>query len=103
MTDAAAAGSTPAAGPGAALHVKLTVTCAAGHHVAEFLDSIAEARPFFCEECDVITGDGDLRAGEFPWRITTRIVAAETIAMLNRAVYLERGDGDYTGSETPPP
>jgi hypothetical protein len=56
-------------------HVKITVTCDAGHIIGEWMDTIEEKHQFFCHRCG-ITGDGDKRAGKY--KLTTEIVLPES-------------------------
>ncbi|HUZ38234.1 MAG TPA: hypothetical protein VMV17_18075 [Streptosporangiaceae bacterium] len=53
--------------------VILTVTCASGHIVGTYENTIEEKYPFWCQECDDFGGGGDLRMGKYPWTITTEV------------------------------
>jgi hypothetical protein len=50
-------------------HVRITVTCDAGHVIGTWLDTIEEKYPFWCDECD-----DDKRTGKYPWKLTTEVV-----------------------------
>lgn len=55
--------------------VIISVWCINDHLIAEYTGTIEEKYPFFCAECGTKFGDGDVRTGKYPWRITTRIEA----------------------------
>lgn len=58
-------------------HVKLTVYCDADHVIGEYIDTIGEKYPFFCDECNTQDRENDKRTGKYPWRITTEIIEAD--------------------------
>lgn len=51
------------------MHIKLTVTCDAGHVLGTWMNAIEDKYPFYCEECD-----DDKRTGAYPWTLTAEIV-----------------------------
>ena len=52
-------------------YVKITVTMDCGHKL-EFVDTIEDKYPFYCDECEL-----DHRTGRYPWKLSTKIVTEQ--------------------------
>lgn len=70
--------------------VKITVTCPSGHEVGNWKDKIAEKYPFYCDTCDDLGDEADLRRGKYPWELTTEIVN-EPVFVPEGGFWYERG------------
>jgi hypothetical protein len=62
------------------LCVIVTVTCDEGHIIGQWIDTISEKYPFYCDACDA-----DERQGEYPWSITTRIALRAAPYLIRQA------------------